>query len=726
MDSPTRGKNTARRSRSWRTAGSNSRRTRSQAIPKPAYIQNLPNELLTEIFMRFLPQYPAFPPLVGPNSPTCLLGVCRRWRNLALHTARLWRAIKVDGDADEEFAVALTWLERSSSALLYLDVVVDDDVIPATHPPLQQLFEAIVANRMRWQYLKLAVQEDQAGRFSGPAPNLACLEISASGDGWDPAHSFLLVDAAALRELVLWDAAYNVQSVPWAQLTSLTILLAEWLDMHPVLPHCINLIYCKISFWNLDDEDSDLPRLNICLPHLKILIVLLETDGHGRIPELEALIERSQCKLRSLQIAVNVPRGPWLAQECLGSDWFKEIHVACVRVDPDLDGYWQEDEYWEPVPEPEESQEPRFGNIPNVPVGQCFENRKALRDAGVHIPLQAGIWGTETDGACSIVASGGYADDVDKGNTIIYTGEGTACYRTRYSLIIRPGQGPLGASTKKSDQVWKGRNLALKRSMERRLRVRVVRGSDCGSKFAPKHAYRYDGLYLITKAWTATGKEGLKVCQVQLVRLPNQPPIPTRHPTGTTIAQISQRVVARSRRSSPSSSPPPEEPPGLRGRHESMHARMMSNDFLAPTRLCDAARRSAFQAASRGRESNVDVDDGPLRCLAAAAFPGLDDDPMTSLKRALSRTSSVESVADHPVPKRAKLVPSPPQSFFVDENNDENVVALQLHPQRRYDLVGTAVQEESEDNRRAKRFQQIAGRKRYNGIHFRKHASGSL
>ncbi|KAF7322271.1 YDG domain-containing protein [Mycena chlorophos] len=372
---------------------------------------------------------------------------------------------------------------------------------------------------------------------------------------------------------------------------------------------------------------------------------------------------------------------------------------------------------------------PRFGKIANVSVGQCFENRKALRDAGVHIPLRAGIWGTETDGACSIVASGGYADDVDKGNTIIYTGE---------------GQGPVGASTKKSDQVWKGRNLALKRSMELRLRVRVVRGSDCGSKFAPKHGYRYDGLYRITKAWTAMGKEGLKVCQVQLVRLPNQPPIPTRHPTGTTIAQISQRVVARSRRSSPSSSPPPEEPLRLRGRQESMRERMMSNDFLAPTHVspmppvAGPSKRLVEAVSPTSTTTTIPSDvlrPGSSRLApsprlntisGAASFSERDDDPMTSLKRALSQTSSVESVADNPAPKRAKLVPSPPQSFFVDENNDENVVAPQLHPQRRYSFVGAAVQEESEDSRRAKRFQQIAGRKRYSGIHFRKHASGSL
>ena len=53
-----------------------------------------------------------------------------------------------------------------------------------------------------------------------------------------------------------------------------------------------------------------------------------------------------------------------------------------------------------------------FGDVPGVKVGQCFKNRKELREAGIHAPLMAGIWGSQ-EGACSIVLSGGYEDDID-------------------------------------------------------------------------------------------------------------------------------------------------------------------------------------------------------------------------------------------------------------------------------------------------------------------------
>ena len=67
---------------------------------------------------------------------------------------------------------------------------------------------------------------------------------------------------------------------------------------------------------------------------------------------------------------------------------------------------------------------PVFGHIPGYPVGSRFENRAELAEAGVHRHRQAGISGSATKGADSIVLSGGYEDDQDFGNLIIYTGYG--------------------------------------------------------------------------------------------------------------------------------------------------------------------------------------------------------------------------------------------------------------------------------------------------------------
>jgi putative restriction endonuclease len=47
-----------------------------------------------------------------------------------------------------------------------------------------------------------------------------------------------------------------------------------------------------------------------------------------------------------------------------------------------------------------------------------------LSNAGVHRATQAGICGSGSLGAESIVVSGGYEDDEDFGRSIVYTGQG--------------------------------------------------------------------------------------------------------------------------------------------------------------------------------------------------------------------------------------------------------------------------------------------------------------
>jgi putative restriction endonuclease len=65
-----------------------------------------------------------------------------------------------------------------------------------------------------------------------------------------------------------------------------------------------------------------------------------------------------------------------------------------------------------------------IGSISGVAKGTVFNTRRERFDAHVHRQLQAGIVGQEKLGAESIVLSGGYVDDEDYGDEIIYTGHG--------------------------------------------------------------------------------------------------------------------------------------------------------------------------------------------------------------------------------------------------------------------------------------------------------------
>ena len=135
-----------------------------------------------------------------------------------------------------------------------------------------------------------------------------------------------------------------------------------------------------------------------------------------------------------------------------------------------------------------------FGTIEGVSIGQIFESRKALAEAGVHTPLQAGISGA-AEGACSIVLSGGYEDDVDDLDYIICTGQGGRDLATGHQV---------------SDQEFIRGNKGLKLSHEYDLPVRVIRGHQIDS--GPVSGYRYDGLYYVKKFERVRGASGFLIC----------------------------------------------------------------------------------------------------------------------------------------------------------------------------------------------------------------------
>ncbi len=121
-----------------------------------------------------------------------------------------------------------------------------------------------------------------------------------------------------------------------------------------------------------------------------------------------------------------------------------------------------------------------FGNIDKTPIGKFFATRSELATARVHRPTQAGISGTGKEGADSIVVSGGYEDDRDEGDLIIYTGQG--------------GRDP-NSGKQVTDQTLTRGNLALAVSQLHGLPIRVIRGAGHRSPYSPKSGYRYDGLF---------------------------------------------------------------------------------------------------------------------------------------------------------------------------------------------------------------------------------------
>jgi putative restriction endonuclease len=143
-----------------------------------------------------------------------------------------------------------------------------------------------------------------------------------------------------------------------------------------------------------------------------------------------------------------------------------------------------------------------FGEISGIPVGSSYVSRQEMSRLGIHRPTQAGISGSATEGADSIVLSGGYEDDEDFDDVIVYTGHGGQDPVTRQQI---------------SNQELTRQNLALAVSMQQGLPVRVIRGSTHRSPNSPKSGYRYDGLYTVERYWHERGAAGFKVWRYRLV-----------------------------------------------------------------------------------------------------------------------------------------------------------------------------------------------------------------
>lgn len=145
-----------------------------------------------------------------------------------------------------------------------------------------------------------------------------------------------------------------------------------------------------------------------------------------------------------------------------------------------------------------------FGHIANIYEGQFFSNRLEMSFSGIHKPTQAGISGSQNEGADSIVISGGYEDDEDYGDIIIYTGHG----------------GRKDGSTKQVvDQELVRGNLALALNAKSGLPVRVIRGRDKKSSYSPEEGYRYDGLFRVEEYWKEKGLSGYNIWRFRLRKI---------------------------------------------------------------------------------------------------------------------------------------------------------------------------------------------------------------
>ncbi|KAL5203872.1 hypothetical protein ABZP36_008743 [Zizania latifolia] len=152
-----------------------------------------------------------------------------------------------------------------------------------------------------------------------------------------------------------------------------------------------------------------------------------------------------------------------------------------------------------------------IGRVPGVEVGDIFFFRIEMCIVGLHAPAMGGIdyipakhIGKDNNVAVCIISSGGYEDEDDDPDILVYTGQGG---NSRHKM--------------KHDQKLERGNLALMNSMDMKNQIRVVRSAQ--DPFGSGKIYIYDGLYCIEDSWTDTAKNGFNVFKYKLRREPGQP-----------------------------------------------------------------------------------------------------------------------------------------------------------------------------------------------------------
>ncbi|KAL7594751.1 hypothetical protein Lser_V15G30647 [Lactuca serriola] len=161
-----------------------------------------------------------------------------------------------------------------------------------------------------------------------------------------------------------------------------------------------------------------------------------------------------------------------------------------------------------------------YGSIPGIEVGDEFQYRVELALVGLHWLLQGGIdyirhGNTKTPVAVSVVASGGYDNELNKPECLIYS-----------------GSGGIGKDKQILDQKLERGNIALKNNINLKIPVRVIRGYK-GKSTEPSSkslttTYIYDGLYTVEKYWQEKGPHGNLVFKFELKRIPGQPELAIR------------------------------------------------------------------------------------------------------------------------------------------------------------------------------------------------------
>ncbi|KAJ7615337.1 hypothetical protein FB45DRAFT_935436 [Roridomyces roridus] len=286
-------------------------------------IQNLPREMISEIFLRY-----GCDELYGqPNSPLVLASVCSQWREVALGTHGLWthfnsapgRLLGVMRNPEGVANRLQTYISRSGTLPLDLRI----HMLDSGEPSHEEIFRLLMECSARWRRLDIAPFGPVAlpADIQGPFPHLVHFSLdSVLLETPIPP----LLDAPNLVHLDVTEVELGTEwrlSLPWRQLTTLKVFQMDVFQCLEMMDHTPNLEQLHFA---CDNADETIYPARV-LPHLHKLS-LGPTTAHEILPHLtlpklgeleidtisiekwasyfEDLITRSGCTLQKLEFFV--------------------------------------------------------------------------------------------------------------------------------------------------------------------------------------------------------------------------------------------------------------------------------------------------------------------------------------------------------------------------------------------------------------------------------------
>ncbi|KAJ7659164.1 hypothetical protein DFH06DRAFT_437322 [Mycena polygramma] len=280
-------------------------------------VLTLPNEIISEIFLHTVEPTRAGGVPSSTDGPLLVAQICRRWRDIALSTPRLWSNISLDLENIPAYEGQLhlleTWLRRSGDCPLFISIIHQPRPLPSElwgkyDGSVREFVRAILPHRRRWQELEISVPMHLFKFIEGEMPLLRDLTlgipdmtmVTAYGERLDPGEESrwpirIFHEAPALRTLLLAKGFDPLVLLPpWGQLTSVSILhfTQALKDVADILRSAVNVQYFSARVHDpYNPETSPLDILPI--PPLEFLEALhltsLTPESEGYLRILDAL-----------------------------------------------------------------------------------------------------------------------------------------------------------------------------------------------------------------------------------------------------------------------------------------------------------------------------------------------------------------------------------------------------------------------------------------------------